>query len=49
MESIKRYFRNMLIGLTTTVLTSLQTVNNLPKNNTFVDYSEDDSDVHMFI
>ena len=49
MASIKRYFRNALIGLATMILASLSVDVHSP-NTTIVDENiDDDSDLHMFI
>jgi hypothetical protein len=48
MESIKRYFRNALIGLATMVLASLSKETNVEMDSTSDRYGNDD-DFHMFI
>jgi hypothetical protein len=49
MESIKRYFRNALIGLATLILSSLS-VDSVSTVKTQIDESiDDDLDLHMFI
>ena len=46
MESIKRYFRNALIGLATFILSNFHS--NYQTNQT-IEMMEDDDDYHMFI
>ena len=49
MASIRRYFRNTLIGLATLILSSLS-VDSTSLVKTQIDESiEDDQDLHMFI
>ena len=48
MANIKRYFRNLLIGLATLVLANIQPNNQTPQCRR-VDTTEDEADVHMFI
>ena len=47
MESIRRYFRNALIGLATMILASLSVEIHTPTR--VDDNNDDDSDLHMFI
>ena len=47
MESIRRYFRNALIGLATAILTTLSVDVHTPTK--VDDNNDDDSDLHMFI
>jgi len=47
MASIRRYFRNALIGLATMILASLSVDVHSP--NRVDDNNDDDSDLHMFI
>lgn len=47
MASIKKYFRNALIGLVTTILTTLSVDVHTPTK--VDDNNDDDSDLHMFI
>lgn len=48
MASIKRYFRNLLIGLATLILANIHPNNHTPQSRR-VDTTEDEADVHMFI
>lgn len=49
MESIKRYFRSLLIGLATLILSNLQPNNpNLHSNKGLTGF-EDDDDIQMYI
>jgi len=47
MASIRRYFRNALIGLATAILTTLSVDVHTPTK--VDDNNDDDSDLHMFI
>ncbi len=47
MASIRKYFRNALIGLATVILASLSVDVHTP--NRVDDKNDDDSDLHMFI
>lgn len=47
MESIRRYFRNALIGLATMILASLSVDIHTPTK--VDDNNDEDSDLHMFI
>jgi hypothetical protein len=49
MESIKKYFRNALIGLATMVLASLSSNNQSNQMVSSSDKVDDDENYHMFI
>jgi len=48
MEKIKKYFKNLLIGLATMVLSNLQS-NTTPTTSSGVINVEEDDDIHMYI
>jgi hypothetical protein len=49
MASIKKYFRNALIGLASMILASLSVHNNPQLQNLDKNDVDDDQDLHMFI
>jgi len=49
MESIKRYFRNALIGLASMILASMSVHNNPELQNLGKNDDDSDQDYHMFI
>ena len=49
MASIKRYFRNALIGLASIILASMSAHNNPELQHSDKNDVDDDQDLHMFI
>jgi len=49
MASIKKYFRNALIGLASMILASMSVHNNPELQNSDKNDIDDDQDLHMFI